>query len=473
MQGQVRKGRFLVWDTIKVFASAWANRRVFRFHVNQLDDLEDHLKRCGYKTENILVTHHEPKPGIAVKLKMLAKWSPLDYQVPIIEFAKRAVRTVVIPLQTGRGKTFIALKVAEELGVRTALSIKGMYVDKWVGDVKEAYNLKSSEVAVLRGSKQLKGAIYLAKQGRFKAKFVIFTNTTLYNFLEHYEETCGDVEEYGCAPQDLMQLLGIGLLIRDEVHQDFHLNFRLDLYAHVPKILMLSATLNPDNKFLVEMYKLMMPLSTRYTGATYVRYIAVTALTYRFKQMQHVRYTNLARRSYSHVIFEQSIMKHRYLLEGYMEKIRYGVKHIYMDRREQGQRMLIFCATIELCSYVSEKLQVMFPEIKVARYVGEDPMSNIMTADLTVTTVKSAGTALDVPDLRFTWLTDNLNSSQIVEQVLGRLRQMKGKWAGITPEFYYSVCLQIPKHLEYHNNKLTLFADKALTHNERQLGVTV
>jgi hypothetical protein len=55
-----------------------------------------------------------------------------------------------------------------------------------------------------------------------------------------------------------------------------------------------------------------------------------------------------------------------------------------------------------------------------------------------------------------------INSSVSNLQALGRLREIVGRIV----RFYYFYCEQIPKHVEYHYNKVELFRDRVLRFNE-------
>lgn len=366
--------------------------------------------------------------------------------------------------------TAMSLAALAQIKTRVALIIKGMYVDKWISDVREMYGLKPGEIMVVRGSKDLINIIELAKAGELDAKFIIITNKTLYNYFKAYEG--GNLESvgYGCKPEELFEVLRVGVRQIDEVHQDFHLNFRIDLYTHVPKTISLSATMESDDKFINRMYELMFPPSIRFHGIAYDKYISVQALFYKAEDIRKIRYVG-RRKSYSHVQFEQSLMKQKRLLKKYMDLISLVVNKSYLRKREKGQKMLIFCATVDMCTLVRDHLERTLEQEKldIRRYVSEDSYDNLLEADVIVSTIKSAGTAVDIPHLRTCFMTDALFSRQANEQTVGRLRRLK-KWPDVTPEFIYLVCEDIPQHIRYHQHKENVLADKVLTQKTFNLG---
>jgi hypothetical protein len=471
--GRVKVGTQYVWRIVKVFVGCTANRSEFHFHINQYSDVIDQLKRFGILESQMQITTHAPKAGMSYKMPLLPKWVAREDQVPVIDYIMEPGITKTVPAQPGFGKTFIALKAASLVGKRTAITVRAQYVKKWVSDIKEQYGYGPKEIMTIQGSKDLKNLIKLARAGALCSRFIIISNKTLHGFIKHYEESNGDRSLYGCTPGKLMALLGIGLLIRDEVHLDFHFNFRTDLYAHVPKTLNLSATLESDDNFINKMFGVMFPHHTRYNKSVYKKYIIATAITYRFATPKRVQCQNFAFKSYSHVLFEQSIMRYTSVLAQYFELIWYITDITYMRERKSGLKLLIYFATTEMCTLAVAFLKTKAGHLTIKRKVEEDPYQNMLTADVVVSTLQSVGTGHDIPGLFKTINTVSINGRQINEQAKGRLRELKGEWTGLVPEYIYLFSPDIPKQAEYHRNKLEQFRETVVAHVERASGKTI
>jgi hypothetical protein len=347
-----------------------------------------------------------------------------------------------------------------------------MYVDKWTQDYIDVFGKKKGDLMVVRGSKDLKRLIDLGMSNELDAKFIIITNTTMFNFFYEFERFNGD-HSYSCDPIDLWRILGVGFRLIDELHQDYHLNFRLDLYSHIPKVLSMSATMEADDPFLVRMYELGYPPDTRFEGIPFDKYISVKALRYTLNEPKKLKWQNWIRKSYSHVIFEQSIMKNHQILANYLKLLHHVVNTSYIAVREPGQKLLIFAATVEMCTLIAQYLKPLYPKLTVFRYTSGDDYDAFLAADIGVSTLKSAGTAVDIPGLRITFMTDSINSQQANNQVLGRTRPLKGEWKDVVPEFLYLVCNDVPKQNEYHGKKVSIFADKVLSHQVLETGFRV
>lgn len=81
-----------------------------------------------------------------------------------------------------------------------------------------------------------------------------------------------------------------------------------------------------------------------------------------------------------------------------------------------------------------------------------------MEPDIRVSTVLSAGTGIDIKNLRVCILTQALSSIKANIQAFGRLRELKGDTRGT--QFYYLNCRNIPQHLIYHDKKVELLRER-------------
>ncbi|MNL29466.1 hypothetical protein D3C87_1511480 [compost metagenome] len=89
----------------------------------------------------------------------------------------------------------------------------------------------------------------------------------------------------------------------------------------------------------------------------------------------------------------------------------------------------------------------------------------MLESDIIVSTLKSLGTAQDIPKLLHVYMTDGLGSSQANLQAMGRLRDTILKiWPDAVPTFYYLVCEDIEKHIEYHERKKETFQGRVVSH---------
>lgn len=374
--------------------------------------------------------------------------------------------------------TFCSLQAAVQMQQRGLIVLKGMYVDRWMNDLREAkkagessiLGLKPGELLLVRGSADLKKLFAMALNGELKAKIIVMTNKTLYNYIDHYETFNGVEGEYQFPPDQMCEKLGLGWRLIDEVHQDFHLNFRLDLYTHCPKVIALSATMTHDKPFINRMYNIAYPKEHRFGGIAYDRYVDVIELVYYLNMPTKLKWLQRGMRSYNHVAYEESIMKHKDSMRHYLNMILRIVQESFLSKFEVGQKLLIYVATVTFAEVLTKALRDMVKDadLKINKYTAEDEYLQLITSDISVSTLLSAGTAVDIPNLRVVLMTTALSSTQANLQAFGRLRPLK-QWPDVTPEFIYLTCQSIDKHSEYALKKKEVLKDIALTQRSLML----
>lgn len=467
--GTVSVGRFRTEQKIKrVFVGTNKVRDQFHFHRNQLTFVLNRLSKINLLEDRLNIVYHELYEPVSVEHPLKDTRPPREKQVPIIDYViappdPRYAPSKVVTLQTGGGKTFLALFALRILGKRTAIILKGMYIDKWIEDIENTYGAEKGSLMVIRGIPQLRAAIAMATAGTFKPRVVIFSHKTMQMYLAYYEQHGVD-DFLPVSPMDLYKHLGVGVRLTDEVHQEFHCNFRQDLYTHAPLTVYLSATLEPDQKFTEDMYRIMWPVGTWAPEMEYDKFIAVKALWYRIRDPQKLKWVNFMRQ-YNHTELEKSIFKHPRILEAYTDMIVDIVQTAFIIKMEKGQKMIIYVATVQMATLLADQLANTYPHLLVNRYVSEDEYEDLVAADISVSTLQSAGTGVDIPNLRINLMTTALSSKQSNIQVLGRTRRLKD-WPDVTPEFYFLSALDIDKHVQYTKQKKEKLEGKVLSFQE-------
>lgn len=368
--------------------------------------------------------------------------------------------------------TFTSLKFAEGINQRLFIVVLARYIEKWQSDVIENFG-KDVKLHLVKGGADFYRLLDLAKQEYEmntplkKSKFpdvVLVSSNTFQRFLTSWEQATHEEREEMICPHEIFEYMGIGLKILDEAHQHFHLNFKMDLYQHMPKAVYLTATLESNDSFMQRMYQLMWPLNMRDKVLAFHKYDIVHPILYRHHQPERIRC--VGGQGYSHVLYEQSIKRHKPSRRQYLDMIGDVVEDYFLPVYAKGRKMLIFCSLVETCELVSEYLLKRFKDQKwqISRFVAGDPKEVIDTNDITVSTLGKAGTALDIPGLIQVLMTVALSEPKANLQAKGRNRDLSSKpgFEGITPKFFYFVGTDLPKHWQYHKEKETLFKDRTL-----------
>ena len=159
-------------------------------------------------------------------------------------------------------------------------------------------------------------------------------------------------------------------------------------------------------------------------------------------------------------------------LYDYFRVISDRLKTNFLDVYKKGMKSIVFFGTVKMCELYVSKLKKALPKYNVVKYTADDKITVMDDADIIVSTVLSAGTAVDIPNLVYALMTTAINSQQSNEQAKGRLRVIRD-FPGMVPVFDYLVCESIPKHVEYDNNKIEFFRGKVKEHSKFQSHITV
>jgi len=451
---------------LKVFAAATKDRTEFFFHINQLAEFKqvlDEERLTGSLVEYI----EEPVPKFReIIIELQSKWKARDDQLPAIEYIEaEEPRAKMLTLQTGQGKSFITMKSISDLKALAAIVVRPAYIEKWIEDLQRTYVLTDEDIMVVRGANQLMALLMLAQDNALDCKIILISNKTLQNWLLLYEKIKHETADmgYACMPHQLYEMLQVGIRVNDEFHQDFHLNFKLDTYSNVWRSVGLSATMLFDDPFVNRMAELAYPTHKRFQGAAYKKYVDAFAATFLFEQPGKFRYKDPRTGYYSHFVFEQSLMRNEKALNNYLRMVKRLIDSFYLGDRytyTKGEKCLIYATSIDFCTFLTDWLEKTYPEHTSARFVEDDPYENLKLPDFRVSNFMKAGAAQDIDNLTTVIMLSALNSSQSNVQGLGRLRELK---SGKTPRFVFLTCLDIPKQVEYHERKLQLLKDRALT----------
>jgi len=458
---------------VKVFASKIHNRGIYYLHINQFTHLYNYLKELNYE---LVVDKRIDKRDYIVhnaSFEVRPKWKPREHQKPAIEFLlTNPEKSKMISLRTGEGKTFISMYSIGKLKKKLALIILPTFIDKWISDIVNIHDSKLDDILVIRGSKALKALITLIKEDNIPSDYFIFSNRTLQEYIKEYEKDPEYVvEAYGLAPEDLFSALGIGIILIDETHMQFHSIFKVLLYCNVKYQIGLSATLLSEDPVVKRVHRIVYPDKNMFKGKKIERYTDIYPISYSIQErsIRQIRTTNYGNKNYSHIAFEQSILKNNYLLSKYIDLILNVLEDYYLEDYIKEDKLLIFVSTIKLAGLLVDRIRNKYSKFKTNRYCEEDSYENILEADITVSTVISAGTALDIPNLRVCIQTVCISSPVSNIQSLGRLRKLKDR----DVKFCYLYAENIPKQKQYHYKRLELFKPlaKHIVHRKSKVGL--
>lgn len=454
-------------NVVAVYYIRPVHRREYRFHINALNMFFMDLAEYGIQKSFFEIIQHEIPVPKKVNYTLVDIRVPREDQEIIIDYVLSPGKAKMIRLMTGGGKTFIHNQSISHMGERVCLIVKPMYIQRWKDDLEESFG-DTLRIRTVEGSLQLMMLLDGAKSNCLYDDFIIISNATYRNYLMEYVVKPVSAFNYSVNPDEFFEVIGAGLRSIDEVHQDFNFNFKCDLFTNIQKTLSLSATLVSRNKFLLNMYQLAYPVNERSPEMEHNKYIKAEALFYGLQHPNRIKHKQRGRKSYSHSVFEASIMKDGKILRNYVDMFIDLTRRYYLSVRKEPEenkpnmKLLLFFNRTEMCTIMTKAFQEAFPTLRVERLISGDDKDVLKTADIIISTLKSCGTAVDIKGLVRVIMSDAVDSIQANEQALGRLRSIEKLWPDITPIFAYMVCQNIATHHRYHRNKIESLRGKIL-----------
>lgn len=474
LQVQFVKIRGKVQKQNKNIFAAKSDEGEYRFHINYLPRFKEMLRDGLINDDEINYFKHEYPEPEEIDVKVPEKFQMRDYQEEALSYILDEGHSKLVAFSMGLGKTLTAVKAGELLGYRTIIIVLGRYKEKWRDDVLELYG-PDTNFMLVKGLAHLLSLIEQAKEGNPVPDVIIVTTTTMQLYIKEWEKHQGKEIEGMVPPEEMYEILKIGYRIIDEAHQHFHMVFKNDLYSNLYKAVYLTATLESNDKFIQAMYNLIWPRAMRGQAIKPAPYDKTTALLYQHLNPDRVRWKS--NQGYSHVMYEQSIWKHIPSRVEYLDMIGDVVEQKFLPLYEPGKKMLIFCSLVDTCKEVADYLNQRFKDKKwqISKFTAEDNKEIIDTNDITVSTLGKAGTALDISGLIVCFNTVALAEPKANLQAKGRLRDLSKKsgFEHIVPEYIYTVATDIPRHVQYHQEKKMLFAGRTTRITEERAQYTI
>jgi len=418
--------------------------------------LDEFLEYVEYNEFDFILKHHEPIKAKEVDFNINKDFKPRDYQEKYAEAIINAkTNNILIDLQTGKGKTFIAMYALSKLKKRFAVLILPVYMEKWKNDILHLTDIKEDEILILQGSNNLLRLLETPDEELDKYKCFIISLPSMNSFIKSY--LSGGFIGYGdIHPELLFEKMKVDTILNDEGHQHFHQVVKVSLFANVRLMLILTATLISNKRNVEYLYRTLIPDEHRISNiVAYDKYIKAFGIAYRFEDPKRISFKTS--RGYNQAKFEKSVMRRKNVLRNYLEFIKELVDEFYIKRkRKEDDKCLIYAGTVKMCAIIRDYLREQYPDLIINKYTEEDPYDVILTSNIIVSTLQSAGVALDIPNLLTVIQTINIQSLSANEQTKGRLRKRDD--GDVFFVFTYSE--DIPQHIRYTKDRVEFFKDR-------------
>lgn len=457
----------------KVFCERTDGPRVFRFHIEMKDKVIGRLTDAGLDPSIKVEPLYEP---VHVEFPLNTDFKPYDEQLPLIDFILDDGYKKIVTMPTGSGKTATFLFAMVKAGLRTVLVIPPKYIERWLYDTCLGYNgnkdtmipLKPGEVMTIQGTSQLRSLILSAQAGELEAKFIIISAQTWFANIKRYRNNGLEDKMGRMHPVELWKTLGAGMVCVDEGHENFHANFRLELYSHCLKTVTLSATLNSDDPFMNSMYKVLYPLRYRKDGGVMSKHAAIMYVPYAIDEGEGLLKTAWRGRSdYSQLAFEADIMSegNEQRFSNVLSMLCQDIDELFIPNRVEKYKLLLFFDSVEMVVEVSNFLADRYPQFIVGKYTAEEGIEVLDELEVICATTKSADTGIDIKNLQMVQCFVARGSSKANIQMFGRIRKPKNP--DVKPVFLFYYATNIEQHVNYTSRRKDMFGGRATSQTTR------
>lgn len=452
-----------------VFAARTSDNSEFRILRADLEPLLSHLDFMGFDDSRIELNATETHEGVDADIGWISPFSPRGEQPEAIEHALVPYKTSrILRADTGFGKTFLGFYCSAQIKKRTAFIMEPSHIKTWVKTSNEYVDVKANEILVVKGGDAIRALCDMVKHDMLKAKYIFFSATTLRNYISDYENR-DEPFPYDVEPAELFEYLGVGLIIRDEVHEAIHALCKQVMYTNVARIIYLSATLVSDNSFINKMYAKVYPKEDMWNSKPN-QHVHIRSAFYLSSKSSGL--TGKGPRGYSHANYEKQAFKRQKLKKEYWDLVRRCIEKTYFETHKEGLKCLVIVATIKMAQFLSEEAKRMWPDKSIGCYVAGAKSEELYERDVVFSTPKGAGTGVDIPNLSVGWNTVAISSTQLQRQIVGRLRPIK-KYPDMDPYFFMLWNRNVPQHVAYEKKRMTDAFGKCKSYKQIDLGITI
>lgn len=428
------------WKTKYMYANYNQKEQKLYVPIAFCDDICKVIEEWGARVETKRINDYALDK---IDVKMKPQFHDQEHQIKLIEKCSDPTPGMKgLAMQTGKGKTYSAIKSWVNLGYRGLVIVNGL-VDQWIKSILEFTDIDKSMVYKLQ---EFNSLALLAQNPKFRPHIFVASLKTLQLFSN------GD-ENYEVLPwnyQEFLREYSIGVKIVDECHQSFHATVCMDLLSNVPYNMYCSATFMQTSKQARRIFDKVYPKSMQFGIDAYDKYVQVHWYNFAGEVLEK-RCTKS--RGYNHNKYEKELMIGERKFNTHVnELIAPMINQYFVNRYKPGFRALIFCSGLDFVDALTTKLAKLYPQFKVVSYVGGNEMSILDKADIIVSTIGKSSTGLDVKGLILAINTVSLKTPLLTSQMLGRLRKRDD-----VELIYVDRCdVNIPAHIRHAEERKML-----------------
>jgi superfamily II DNA or RNA helicase len=317
---------------------------------------------------------------------------------------------LTLNLDTGDGKTYCVIAALSFIKVKTMIITHiNKIKDQWYNSLLKMTDIQDSQICNIEGSQIIDK---LLTKNDWKFKIYLVNHQTIQNYAN--KNGWGKITE-------LFQKIKIGLKVFDESHLNFENLLKIDLNTNTKKTFYLTANFErsdyKENKLFNLCFKNIAKFGTT-TRNEKRKHIVYLGILYNSKPSLDIQAKMIGRHGFD---------RNKYIDYQVKTDIFFNVlKYIINYFKDKEGKTLIFSSKIESSKIIYNWLINTFPNKISSIYNSEIPENEkekSLNSEYISSTLKSSGTGVDIPQLRFVINTEPYSSKVTGNQASGRLRE--------------------------------------------------
>jgi len=454
------KGYYIGSDEYFIYDKINQEFRFPRYAVKYIEICFNKMKDFGIDVDINFIYNKAIDPRY-MDAKMQDGWTDREEHIPALEhFADTEKTMLACELQTGKGKTYLAIK-ASILRKKPFLVCCTGLVDQWIDNILEKTTIVRDEIYVLQEADSIINLCNMIDEGKPLPKVLVASIPTLRSYI------LADSHPYNTLPtyEYILDRVGVGTVIHDEFHLDFKANTIIDLYSNTEVNYYLSATARRSNKQEKRMFNLIYPSEIFGGKNEYDKYVDISLCSYKLSTGRPDKYFQ-SYYGYLHSKYEDILIKDKGLLNQFIVMIERILYPHFFSVYEPGQaRCVIYAASKQMCRCIRDLLFIKYSQFDIRTYLTGEKAINL-EADVIIGTSKGIGVGKDVPKLAIILNTISFAADSRLEQMVGRLRKIPG----IECKYFDMYNETVPDQVRHMYSKTKIY--KKLARNFNRISLT-
>lgn len=433
-------------------------RYVLSTLLNKFKEYKEEYPDFQYEILNI-----PPVKTKTIAMQMKSEWHDREEHKAALEHLNKENESMLANnLQTGKGKTYVAIKTST-IKAHPTLIICDSLCEQWKDNLLEKTTVKEDEIFIAQGASSVVKLITQRKILKGKLKFIIFSLPTLRLYIERSGNPYTELIPYN----EFLSYYKIGVKIVDEFHLNFQSIVNIDLVSDVESNIYLSATPQRSNRQEKAVYSIIFPKSIIGGQNEYDKYVNVYVIFYDLEAWHNGDKGLMTSFGYNHKRYEQRICHDYRAYNEYIRILKSQIRQYYLDTQSKGGngKLLILVGTVMLATKLKVDLAKYMPNHDVRTYLSADSIENLSEADVIIGTTKSTGVGKDISMLATVINTVSVASEPLLTQMLGRLRKIPN----LLTRYVDLVNQNVPSQIRHAKMKRLVYAPRAAKYIEHHI----